>query len=126
MCSSFTGICILNSPEGESSPLLSMNRSDFHHTSNSLKCHCVSQTGVMQPALLLACPIQSPYCGIHANFERPLQKDLIIISDGLHCGFRCQSDQSLSGHIVIFYVCFGGCLAGHCACASPGEILYIQ
>ena len=31
----------------------------------------------------------------------------------------------LGGHITIFHVCFSGHLAGCCACASPGEILYI-
>ena len=30
-----------------------------------------------------------------------------------------------TGHLTIFHVCFGGCLAGCCACALPGEILYI-
>ena len=30
-----------------------------------------------------------------------------------------------SGHLFSFHVCFSGCLAGCCACASPGEILYI-
>ena len=30
-----------------------------------------------------------------------------------------------TGHIVVYHVCLGGYLAGHCACASPGEILYI-
>ena len=30
-----------------------------------------------------------------------------------------------SGCFVTFYVCFSGCLADHCACVSPGEILYI-
>ena len=44
------------------------------------------------------------------------------MSDGFHCGLRCQGDQFLSGHIVTFYVCFGGHLTGHCACASLGEI----
>ena len=24
----------------------------------------------------------------------------------------------LGGHITVFHVCFGSCLAGHCACAS--------
>ena len=30
-----------------------------------------------------------------------------------------------TGHIVVYHVCSGGHLTGHCACASPGEILYI-
>ena len=123
MCSSFTGIHILNSPEGESSPLLSMNRSDFHHTRSSPqvlpcipdRCHAAQHTLAWQCNVLR----------IHANFERPLQKGLLIISNSLHCGFRHQGDQFLSGHIVISYVCFSGHLAGCCACASPGEILYI-
>ena len=31
----------------------------------------------------------------------------------------------LGGCVAIFHIYFGGCLAGHCACVSPGEILYI-
>ena len=27
--------------------------------------------------------------------------------------------------MVVYHVCLGGCLAGRCACASPGETLYI-
>ena len=30
-----------------------------------------------------------------------------------------------TSHIVLFHVCFGGCLASHCPCVSPGQILYI-
>ena len=52
-------------------------------------------------------------------------KGFIIISDGFHCGLRCQDNQFLSGRVVNFCVCFGGCLAGCCACASPGDTLYI-
>ena len=56
----------------------------------------------------------------------------------------CKGTGHLGGHIAIFHVCFGGCLAGHlggciaifhvcfgghqagcCACVLPGEILYI-
>ena len=37
----------------------------------------------------------------------------------------CKGTGHLGGHIAIFHVCFGGCLAGHCACASSGEILHI-
>ena len=33
----------------------------------------------------------------------------------------CKGNGCLGGCIAIFHVCFGG----HCACASPGEILYI-
>ena len=103
-----------------------MNRSDFHHTRNSLKCHHISQTGVMQRAHCCMCVLHSHHIVGHSlNFGGPLQKGLIIISDGLHCGFRCQSDQFLSGHIVSFHVCSGGHLAGRCVCASPGEILHI-
>ena len=39
--------------------------------------------------------------------------------------FRCKVTGHLGGHLVICCVSFGGCLAGCCACASPGEILYM-
>ena len=56
--SSYAGIRILDSPEGESSSLLSIDKSDFPHTRNSLRCHCISQTGGMQPAhcVCMQCP----------------------------------------------------------------------
>ena len=102
-----------------------MNKSDFHHTRKSLKCHCVSQTGVMQPACLFACPTVTILWDTCEFCRAFLKKGFIIISDGFHCGLRCWGDQLLSGHIVTFYVCFGGHLTGCCACASPGKILYI-
>ena len=99
--------------------------SDFHHTRNSLKCHCISQTGVMQPAHSCVHVPQSPHCGIHANSERPSQKGLIIIPDGLHCGFRCQSNQSLSGHVVSFLCLFWWLLGWSlCLCVTWGDLVH--
>ena len=39
--------------------------------------------------------------------------------------FACTGDQDKLVALYIFMFCWGGCLAGHCACVSPGEILYI-
>ena len=37
------------------------------------------------------------------------------------CHIVCAVRQLVvAGHLAIFYVYFGGCLAGCCACASPG------
>ena len=102
-----------------------MNKSDYHHTRKSLKYHCTSQTGVKQPACLFACltvTVLWDTCELCRAF---LKKGFVIISDGFHCGLRPWGDHFLSGHFVTFYVCFGGHLAGHCACVLPGEILYI-
>ena len=99
-----------------------MNKSDFHHTRNSLKCCRISQTGVMQPAH--SC-LQCNVLRIHPNFERPLQKGLTIISDGLHCDFRCQSDQSLSGCIVIFPCLLWWSLGWLlCLCITWGDLVH--
>ena len=46
--------------------------------------------------------------------------------DMLFCLFyRFKVTGHLGGHLAIFHVYFGGHLAGCCACASLGEILYI-
>ena len=56
---SYTGIHILNSSEGESSSLLSMNKSDFHHTRKSLNCHIKVSHHVC--TWFLVCPL--PWMG---------------------------------------------------------------
>ena len=59
---------------------------------------------------------------IHPNFERPFQKGLLIVSNSLHCNFRCQGNQFLSDCLISSYVYFGDCLGG---CLSIKSVLYL-
>ena len=57
------------------------------------------------------------------NDDNKLHQDYLSGKGTGHLGGHLAGD--LGGHIAVFHVCFGGHLAGCCACASPGEILYI-
>ena len=72
----------------------------------------------MQPAHC-ACvsPSSHNFVGYLFNFERPLQKGLII-STSLHCDFRRQGNQFFSDCLVISYVYFGDHLGDHLSIKS--------
>ena len=69
-----------------------------------------------------------PHCGVSLKLGPPVPHvcSYYICIHRYSVGPLVTGDQEHTGpHCSISCFVFGGHLAGHCACASPGEILYI-